>query len=74
MLADSYAIKHAISEGLREYDFLAETSDYKERLAKKRHEIVWVTIRNFSPKESMYKVIRKLRELMKLPWLMLALR
>jgi len=61
MIAHTFAIKEAITQGNIEYDFLAGVSGYKERLAKNRREIISFRI----SKPSLYETIRKTLLLLK---------
>jgi CelD/BcsL family acetyltransferase involved in cellulose biosynthesis len=60
-LALVYAISHAISEGMREYDLLTGTPDYKRRLAKERREVVTLRISRSSPRESLYRAMCRIK-------------
>ena len=65
ILAHAYAIIHGISEASKEYDFLAGSSDYKNRLAKGQREMVTLRISKPSAKEFLYKTICRLKEMVK---------
>jgi len=65
ILSHVYAIAHAISEGRKEYDFLAGTSVYKRHLAKRQREIATLRISKLSSKESLYKTMCRLKQQVK---------
>jgi CelD/BcsL family acetyltransferase involved in cellulose biosynthesis len=62
-IADVYAIGQAISEGLKEYDFLAGATYYKKRLTTNERSIVTLRIGKRSVKEAAFNAIRGLKRL-----------
>jgi len=62
-IADVYAIREAISEGLKEYDFLAGATYYKKRLATNERNIVTLRISKRSPRDAIYSAVQKLRRI-----------
>jgi CelD/BcsL family acetyltransferase involved in cellulose biosynthesis len=60
-VADVYAIGNAISDGLKEYDFLIGATHYKNRLARNQREMVTMRIGKPSKKELVYRAVCKLK-------------